>query len=471
MPSFGTVIYTAVVLGFLGLLLPPPRPLPQFDQNEFFDKIQQVSGSQHRDGSDGDGGRPAAASSGQLTFANRPPASSIPSYTQVFNGTGSGSRDRDASIGGEGYLTYKLVGNETYNVDACLDVCDSLPSCVFVNLFYEYNNNLLDFVFSEKSNLKCVAYSTVHTAKDKTNFGGQQSVPLPADKTYVQHSTGYAKTALWDPPLPEGYELVFGPEEGYIGDDGWLSTVLLDTYDVATCAVECTNLAPSTSNGVCQFFNINQVSVAGTAATTSCLLYSIPKSKSDLSSSTKDNTTFSYSRGYRRITALPDGGFESYQSCDPSSSFPSPPTSFCFTYSTPTWSCQSSANGFDDCSIIHFSPYAHTGTTVSLLGSLTNTDNHFGTLSPSSPLNATTPGGVYHLGFWHYGAYSGPELQKDAFVDVLWNFQPTMTVVPGYTPWLYFWTTVEARGDDFLLLVGGKAPAWSFVDDIVLYQL
>ena len=175
---------------------------------------------------------------------------------------------------------------------------------VFVNLLYEFNNDLLDNVFSEKSNLKCVAYSIVHTAKDKTNFGGQQSMPPPAEKTYVQQSSGYAKTTLWDPPLPGGYQLVFGPEEGYIGDDGvrshpflpicrafvdlivqWLSTVLLDTYDVAACADKCTNLPPSSSYGACQFFNIAQVSVAENATTTSCLLvrclYSLHVTTSD----------------------------------------------------------------------------------------------------------------------------------------------------------------------------------------------
>jgi hypothetical protein len=48
---------------------------------------------------------------------------------------------------------------------------------VFVNVFYEFNNYLLDFVFSEKSNLKCAAYGDVHTAAEKTNFGGQASYP------------------------------------------------------------------------------------------------------------------------------------------------------------------------------------------------------------------------------------------------------------------------------------------------------
>lgn len=46
-----------------------------------------------------------------------------------------------------------------------------------------------------------------------------------------------------------------------------------------------------------------------------------------------------------------------------------------------------------------------------------------------------------------------------------------MTVVPGFTPWLYFWTMVVARGEDEVALIGGKAPAWSFVDDVVLFPV
>lgn len=85
---------------------------------------------------------------------------------------------------------------------------------VFANLYYEFNNELLDFVFSEKSNLKCVLYGDVHTAVEKTNRGGQQSIPAPAGLTYIQNSSGYASKVLSDPATPDGYELVFGPTNG-----------------------------------------------------------------------------------------------------------------------------------------------------------------------------------------------------------------------------------------------------------------
>ena len=85
---------------------------------------------------------------------------------------------------------------------------------VFANLYYEFNNELLDFVFSEHSNLKCALYGDVHTAVEKTNFGGQQSYPSPGPLTYIQDSTGWAAVSLLDPPAPTGYSLVYGPTGG-----------------------------------------------------------------------------------------------------------------------------------------------------------------------------------------------------------------------------------------------------------------
>ncbi|KAJ7209444.1 hypothetical protein C8J57DRAFT_1608882, partial [Mycena rebaudengoi] len=87
------------------------------------------------------------------------------------------SDQHDASVEGTAYLTYTLVPNSTYNVDACLAWAATIDGCVFVNLYYEFNNYLLDFVFSEESNLKCVAYADIHDASEKINFGGQASYP------------------------------------------------------------------------------------------------------------------------------------------------------------------------------------------------------------------------------------------------------------------------------------------------------
>lgn len=82
---------------------------------------------------------------------------------------------------------------------------------MFANLYYEFNNPGLD---AGKSNLKCAVYSDVRTAKEKTNFGGQQLAPLPSGLTYIQQSSGFASKNFASPPTPDGYELVFGPLDG-----------------------------------------------------------------------------------------------------------------------------------------------------------------------------------------------------------------------------------------------------------------
>lgn len=92
----------------------------------------------------------------------------INDYIKVFDASTS---SKDASIQGTAYLTYKLVSNSTtYNngLNECLSFCDSVTGCRFANLYYEFNNALYDWVFSEKSNLACALYGDVHTAAEKT---------------------------------------------------------------------------------------------------------------------------------------------------------------------------------------------------------------------------------------------------------------------------------------------------------------
>ncbi|KAJ7728237.1 hypothetical protein B0H16DRAFT_1894204 [Mycena metata] len=88
-------------------------------------------------------------------------------FEQVF--AGLPADQHDASMQGTAYLTYTVVDNAIYNVQACTDWCSTVDGCVFVNLYYEFNNNLLDFVFSAQSNLKCAAYGDIRSA-EKLNF-------------------------------------------------------------------------------------------------------------------------------------------------------------------------------------------------------------------------------------------------------------------------------------------------------------
>ncbi|EAU87854.1 hypothetical protein CC1G_01501 [Coprinopsis cinerea okayama7 len=383
----------------------------------------------------------------------------VEDYWTVFEGTGTGRADRDASIQGTAYLTHTLVSNATYNVEACLDFCSRVEGCVFVNLFYEFNNYGLDFEAREKSNLKCTAYGDVHTAQEKTNWGRQQSYPAPAPLIYIQHSSGYALKTLEDPGVPDGYELVFEGEKANEAP-GYLGFTLLDKYDVHACAKQCNEHAPHPDGGSCQYFNIWRAVVNGVPSTYTCALYYLPTDESTATFPGTDDLAVTFSRGYKRTNFVIDGGFEEYAavSCGP----------FCFAESYAHWVGTSSPGGYADASIFHHPTYARSGETVGLLGSAVGSDPLPGTLSPAKPLE-TRAGKEYEVTFWQNSAYSGPTYQKDAWFEVVWNGEVVYSEKPGFSDWKFVSVRVRAKGGDVLGIRGGKAPAWTFVDDVAVW--
>ncbi|KAJ6580372.1 hypothetical protein DFH09DRAFT_1309708 [Mycena vulgaris] len=130
------------------------------------------------------------------------------------------------------YLTYTVVSNATFNVAACQDWCrNNVAGCVFVNLYYEFNNELLDFIFSEKPNLKCAAYSDIHNAAEKSNFGEQSSYPQPVPPTYITQSSGWALNSYYDPDAPDGgMSWSLGPLVVRIMRPGCVSSPLLPPF-------------------------------------------------------------------------------------------------------------------------------------------------------------------------------------------------------------------------------------------------
>ncbi|KAF8632774.1 hypothetical protein AX17_004761 [Amanita inopinata Kibby_2008] len=382
----------------------------------------------------------------------------LPGYTQVFAGTGTGPDDRDAAIEGTAYLTYTVVPNSTYNVDACLEFCNRVPGCVFANLYYEVNNVLLDFVFSEHSNLKCAVYGDVHTAAEKTNKGGQQSYPPPAPLTYIQQSSGYALESLVEPPTPPGYQLIFGPTNGANNAPGYMGFAFITTYDVDACASLCNARNPDPVGGACQYFNIWRALVNGVPTTYTCAMYYLPNDQSTAVNYGQGDLQVTYSRGYRRISYLPDGGFEGYNAC----------AVFCFTTTYTNWIGTSHPHGVLDATIFKYMPYAHSGHSVGILGSADYHDRLPGTLSPRKTLK-TVPGKQYVIAFFHESTFSGQRGEAKAFVKVMWNGKAVATIRPGYQPWTYYAFTVTAVGHDWLAFHGGKAPSWSFIDDVYVF--
>ncbi|KAF8893042.1 hypothetical protein BD779DRAFT_1508499 [Infundibulicybe gibba] len=369
-------------------------------------------------------------------------------YEQVFSGTGTGPNDRDGSIEGTAYLTFTVVSNTTYNIDDCLSFCNRVAGCVFANLYYEFNNDLLDFVFNEKSNLKCAIYGDTHTADEKLNRGGQQLEAPPAGLTYIQQSSGFSSKTLVDPSPPDGYDLVFGPVDGANNAPGYMGFAFIDKYDVQACANLCNTRGADGVGGACQYFNIWRAVVNGNPTTYTCSFYYLVADESTAVNTGQGDLQVTFSRGYRRKNALIDGGFEGYAACD----------DFCFVDSYKGWNGTSPANGTVDASIFHFTSYAHTGSSVGLLGSATGIDALAGTLTPNAPLS-TTAGKTYEISFFQQSVFSGEELEADSFIDVVWNGQTLKTIRPGFQAWTFHSVQVAA------------APAWSFIDDVNVFEL
>ncbi|TFK70906.1 hypothetical protein BDN72DRAFT_877526 [Pluteus cervinus] len=248
-----------------------------------------------------------------------------------------------------------------------------------------------------------------------------------------------------DPPVPDGYAFVFGPIDGANVAPG----------DVQACANECSTHSPDSVGGACQYFNMWRTLVVGLPITYNCAMYYIP---TDASTATNTGVLgvlrVSSSRGYRRISYLPDGGFESYN-----------PGAFDFIESDANWVGTSPPGGFPDATIFYDQLHARTGHSVALLGSATGVDADAGTLAPTAPLN-TVEGQTYSISFFEQSLSSGPVPS----IDVVWNGEPVLTV-HGQESWTYYEVEVTAAGNDLLGFHGGAAPAWSFIDDVAVFAL
>ncbi|KAJ7224174.1 hypothetical protein GGX14DRAFT_424590 [Mycena pura] len=385
----------------------------------------------------------------------------VSDYEMIFNGTTTFDGKADAAVEGTAYLTYTIVTNASYTQgkSECLDFCDKSAGCVFVNMYYELNNPFFD---AQQSNLKCVAYGDVHTAVEKTNFGGEQQ--LSSLPTIIQQSSGYASLLVEQPPVPEGYELVFGPSSAANNAPGYMGFAFIDKYDPTTCAKLCNQRGPDANGGACKYFNIWRAVVLGIPTTYTCSMYSAPTNASTATNTGQGPLNVTLSRGYARISHIPDGTFESF-TCDTADS------DFCFAKSSQSWVGSSPDGGDLDATIFHYAPYAHMGSGVSLLGSAFGSDSFPGILSPAAPLATLEHGRTYVLQFFHSSTYSGAELERLAFVEVWWNGVLVGSVRAGYSAWAYYEFPVvsKGKGTDVLQFKGGHAPAYDFIDDVYLF--
>lgn len=384
----------------------------------------------------------------------------VDGFEQVFAGTGTGPTDRDGSVEGTAYLTFTTVNNSTYNVNDCVTWCLTwVPGCVFVNLYYEYNNPGLD---AGSSNLKCAAYADVHAAAEKTNTGGQQLYPAPGGLTYIQQSSGWAATSLEDPATPDGYSLVFGPTNGANNAPGYMGFAFLTKYDVQACADLCNTRGADANGGGCQYFNIWRAVVNGSPTTYTCSMYYVPSDASTAVNYGQGDLKVTFSRGYKRLSVIPDGGFESYF-C-PSQD----PNDLCWTETDANWIGSSPPGGHWDALIFSHAAYAHSGHSVASFGSGDGSDSDSGTLVPAQTLN-TVAGRTYSLQLFYNSNFNSGVDEANASLEIIWNGQTVSTIKAGNSPWTFYQFTVVAKGNDQLKFFGGSFPAYVFLDDINLF--
>lgn len=184
-----------------------------------------------------------------------------------------------AALQAPAYLTYSVIPNNAtltpaQRIAACAEKCDREPKCVSFNVFKEWNNPLLDYVFGEKSNIKCSLFGDVAVTSQLTNVGGQQLKSKPEPLTKITDSVVYTRGALvGTPATPAGYDFVFGPLNSAINGAGYMGYRALSMYDVQACANECNNALPDALGGACNFFNIWRGVVDGAPTTFTCSLY------------------------------------------------------------------------------------------------------------------------------------------------------------------------------------------------------
>ncbi|KAF7308465.1 hypothetical protein HMN09_00695400 [Mycena chlorophos] len=395
---------------------------------------------------------------GSRAYASRA-RRSADDYEMLFEGAPAGQAD--AAVFGTAFLTWALVPNDTYasGLDACMDECDSTNGCVFVNMYRQVNNPLYDFELPEQSNLKCVLYGKSFMLAEKTDWGTDSLLP----SMHIEESSGYAVRSVADPETPEGYEFVFGPIKAATQAAGYMGFVFLDQYNVSACAAMCSSRGVDPKGGVCQFFNIWTAEVNGTQKTYTCSMYYLPTDASTATNTGQGNLTVANSRGYSRIQYILNGGFEQYVCSNGDI--------FCFSTSAPNWIGISPFGGFEDATIFHYAPYAHTGNGSALLGCAYGTDTQMGVLQTTAPIAKLDIGRTYLLNFFHWSGYSGQQVEKNAIVSVWWG-NTWLGNITGYeAPYTYHEYPVVAGKNNTITFIGGRAPAYSFLDDVGLFML
>ncbi|WVW81319.1 hypothetical protein I302_103310 [Kwoniella bestiolae CBS 10118] len=124
---------------------------------------------------------PVCETTYQVTYQN---------YTRVaangvWMGLTMGAAAQDAS-----YMTYTL----STSVDDCLAACDQIEGCVFVNTYYDVNEEENYLPKHTDGVLTCAMFSTCVSTDQNDNWGGQD------DPNTIVNSNGYCKSSACGAP-------------------------------------------------------------------------------------------------------------------------------------------------------------------------------------------------------------------------------------------------------------------------------
>ncbi|WVQ64354.1 hypothetical protein V866_004402 [Kwoniella sp. B9012] len=124
---------------------------------------------------------PVCETTYQVTYQN---------YTRVaangvWMGLTMGAAAQDAS-----YMTYTL----STSVDDCLAACDQIEGCVFVNTYYDVNEEENYLPKHTDGVLTCAMFSTCVSSDNNDNWGGQD------DPNTIVNSNGYCKSSACGAP-------------------------------------------------------------------------------------------------------------------------------------------------------------------------------------------------------------------------------------------------------------------------------
>ncbi|KAK7044217.1 hypothetical protein VNI00_007939 [Paramarasmius palmivorus] len=275
-----------------------------------------------------------------------------------------------------------------------------------------------------------------------------------------QHATSsplrpFAAAALPEPDVPAGYELAFGPLNASSSAPGYMGFVFIDSYDPEVCSDFCKVRDFDATGGLCQFFNLYQATVNKNSTTFTCALYFLSTDNSTATNTGDATVTITESRGYRRISAVENGTFETL-AC-------TPPAITCSATNSGGW-----VGTTDTAVIVHDATLAHFGSGAVSLGSLSGNTTNSGKIS--TPVLHTTAGLPYALGFFHTNTLRNAVNASSGVVNVTWN-GIVIDTLQGASNWTFHGYTLDAKGNDTLAFVGGRFPAYDFIDDVFLFSL